>query len=117
MKINWKYLCGLVLAFALGVWISNVSVIRMTAEAWAWYSLFAGFFLCLATATGDPDNALGAMLMSVIGGIVSLMGIFQPMNQYVDFFQTVFVVLAIDTTFIVINLINKFAIWMKARKK
>ncbi len=117
MKLDWKVLFGVVLAFLLGIWVSNVSVIRMTAEAWAWWMVLAGFFLSCATFTGDVDTSIGSFVMSCIGIFVSFLCIFQPMTKGVDFYQTVFVVVSLNSLFITINLVNKLAIWMKERRK
>lgn len=118
MKINWKFVFSVVLAFILGVWISNVSVIRMTAEAWAWWMVVGGFILTIATFTSDTEpGKMGAFFLSALFSIFSFIAIFMPTTKGVDFYQTAFVVITLDSLFITVNLINKVAIWVKDRRK
>jgi hypothetical protein len=118
MEIKWKHVFGLLLAFLLGVWFSNVSVIRMTPEAWAWWMVFAGFILVCATFTGGPeDGKFGAFFLSALFCVFSFLAIFTPTTPGIDFYQTAFFVISMDSLFITINLINKLAIWIKERRK
>lgn len=74
MKINRKPLFGLLVAFLLGVWVTNISVAPswLSFDGWLAMMLFGGMMLVLATANGRTH---WAMFVSVLGAIIAVFGL------------------------------------------
>lgn len=77
MKINWKYLFGIVLSFLLGVFVTNVSVMpsRMTLDGWMWWMWMVAFALFIVTS--DLDHPM----IGAFGGVTSFLTLSLMFNK------------------------------------